>query len=77
METYRIPPLESILPGHRQELKELNRVLVYFDCKAKLCLIVPRRHGKCIFTQENFYLEGILNDISEQDTVMLTVNTSA
>ena len=44
---------------------------VYFDCKAKLCLIVPGRHGKYIFTQETSYLQGILNGINEQDTSLL------
>ena len=38
--------------------KYLNRV--YFDCKTQLCLIVP-----------SFYLQGILNDITEQDTSFL------
>ena len=27
--------------------------------------------GKYIFTQESFYLQGILNDIKEQDTSVL------
>ena len=27
--------------------------------------------GKYIFTQESFYLQGILNDINEQDTSVL------
>ena len=49
---------------------------VYFDCKTKLCLITPCRQGKYMFTQESFYLQGILNDINEQDTFFLTVNTS-
>ena len=40
----------------------------YFDCKTILCLIVPGRHEKIIFAQESFYLQGILNDISEHDT---------
>ena len=38
---------------------------------AKLCLIVPGRQGKYIFTQEHFGLQGILNDINEQDTSFL------
>ena len=41
-----------------------------------MCLIVPGRQGKNILTQESFYLQGILNDINEQDTSFLTVNTS-
>ena len=44
---------------------------IYFDCKTKLCLIVPGKQGKYIFTQEIFYLQGILNDINEQDTSFL------
>ena len=36
-----------------------------------LCLIIPGRHGKYIFTQEKFYLQGFLNDINEQDTGFL------
>ena len=28
-------------------------------------------HGKYIFTQKSFYLQGILNDINEQDTPFL------
>ena len=43
----------------------------YFDCKTKLCFIVPGRHGKHIFIQESIYLQGILNDINEQDTSFL------
>ena len=37
----------------------------------KLCLFVPGRHGKYIFTQESFYLQGILDDINEQGTSFL------
>ena len=42
-------------------------------CKIRLCLIFPNRHEKIkyIFAQEGFYLEGILNDINEQDTSFL------
>ena len=47
----------------------LNRV--YFDGKTKLCLIVPGRQGKYIFAQESFYLQGILDDINEQDISFL------
>ena len=32
---------------------------------------LPGRQGKYIFTQESFYLQGILNDINEQDTSFL------
>ena len=51
------------------QYKYLNRA--YFDCKTKLCLSVPCRHGKYIFKQESFYQQGILNDINEQDTYFL------
>ena len=44
---------------------------VYFDCKTKVCLIVPYRQGKYIFKQASFYLQGILDDINEQDTSFL------
>ena len=35
---------------------------VYFDCKTILCLIVPGRQGKYIFTQEHVDPQGILNE---------------
>ena len=50
------------------QYKSPNRV--YFDCKTKLCLLVPGRQ-EYIFTQESFYLQGMLNDINEQDTSFL------
>ena len=49
----------------------LSNISFYFDCKTRLCLIVPGRHGKYIFAQESFYLQGILGDINEQDTSFL------
>ena len=33
--------------------------------------MVPGRQGKCIFTQEVFCLQGILDHINEQDTSFL------
>ena len=42
-------------------IQYLNRL--YFDCKTKLCLIVPGKQGKYISTQEI--------DINEQDTSFL------
>ena len=36
-----------------------------------MCLIIPGRHGKYTLTQGSFYLQGILNDINEQDTSFL------
>ena len=44
----------------------LNRI--YFDSETKLCLIVSDRQRKFIFAQASFYLQGILNNINEQDT---------
>ena len=44
---------------------------MYFDCKTRLCLIVPCRQEKYIFAQASFYLQGILDDINEQDTSIL------
>ena len=43
----------------------------YFDCKIRLCLINPGRHEKIHFCTRTFYLQGILNDINEQDTYFL------
>ena len=51
------------------QYKYPNRV--YFDCKTRLCLILSGRQGKYTFTQESFCLQGILNDINEQDTSFL------
>ena len=42
--------------------------------RPKLCLIVPGSQGKYIFTQASSYLQGILNDINEQDTSFLDCN---
>ena len=36
-----------------------------------MCLIGPGRQGKYVFIQGNFYLQGILNNINEQDTSFL------
>ena len=49
----------------------LFNINVYFGRTAKLWLIVPGRQGKYIFTQESFYLLGILNNINEQETSFL------
>ena len=43
----------------------LSNINFYFDCKTRLSLKVP---GKHIFAQESLYLQGILDDINEQDT---------
>ena len=59
--------VSCLLPdGAFIQYKYLNRV--YFECKTKLCL---GRQGKYIFTQESFYLQGILNGINEQDRYFL------
>ena len=49
----------------------LSIINFYFDCKTRLCLIVPCRQEKTYFAQESFYLQGILDDINEQDTSFL------
>ena len=46
-------------------------LLFNIDFARPNCLFVPGRHGKYIFTQESFYLQGILGDITEQDTSFL------
>ena len=43
----------------------LSNINFYFDCKTRLCLAGKRKY---IFAQESFYLQGILDDINEQDT---------
>ena len=64
------------------QYKYPNRI--YFDCKTKVCPIVPGRQGKYIFifTQASFNLQGtcILDDINEHlgpqwTHLFLTVNT--
>ena len=55
----------------------LSNINFYFDCKTRLCLIVPGSQEKIyIFAQESVYLQGKLDDINEQDTFLLTVNTN-
>ena len=52
----------------------LSNINFYFDCKTRLCLIVPGRQEKIYFlsfAQESFYLQDILNNINEQDTSFL------
>ena len=49
----------------------LFNINFYFDCKIRPCLIVPGRHEKYISAPESFYLQGILDDINEQDTSFL------
>ena len=52
-------------------MASLSNINFYFDCKTRLCLIVPGRQEKNIFAQGSFYLQGILDDINEQDTSFL------
>ena len=50
----------------------LSNINFYLHCKTRLCLIGPGRQEKIyIFAQESFYLQGILNDINEQDISFL------
>ena len=50
----------------------LSIINFYFDCKTRLCLIVPGRQEKIyFFAKESFYLQGIRDDINEQDTSFL------
>ena len=50
----------------------LSNINFYFDCKTRLYLIVPGRHEKIYFCTRKFlYLQGILDDINEQDTSFL------
>ena len=51
----------------------LSNINFYFDCKTRLCHKVSGRLGEYIFTQESFYVQGILNDIHEQDNLFLIV----
>ena len=46
----------------------LFNVNFFFDYKNRLYFIVPGMYEKVIFAQENFCLQGVLNDINEQDT---------
>ena len=49
----------------------LSNINFYFGCKTKLCLIVPSRQEKMYFCTKSFYLQGILDDLNEQDTSFL------
>ena len=46
----------------------LSNINFYFDCKTRLCLIVPARQGKIYFCTRKFLLTRYINDINEQDT---------
>ena len=49
----------------------LFNINFYFDGKIRQCLVVPGRHEKIYFCTRKIYLQGILNDINEQDTSFL------
>ena len=49
----------------------LFNINFYFGCKTRLCLTVPGRHEKIYFCKKSFYLQGIFDDINEQDTSFL------
>ena len=49
----------------------LSNINFCFGCKTRMCLIVPGKQEKIYFTQESFYLQGILDDKNEQDTSFL------
>ena len=49
----------------------LSNINFYFDGKTRLCLIDPGRQEKIYFALESFNLQGILDDINEQDTYFL------
>ena len=46
----------------------LSNINFYFDCKPDCALQFLAGKRKYIFAQESFYLQGILDDINEQDT---------
>ena len=46
----------------------LSNINFYFDCKTRLCLIVPARQGKIYFCTRKFLFTRYINDINEQDT---------
>ena len=62
---------------YTSQMALLSNINFYFDCKTRLCLEVPGRQEKniIIFAQESFYLQGILDDINEQDTSFVDCNT--
>ena len=55
----------------------LFNINFYFDCKTRVCLIVPIAGiRKNIFAQESFYLQGIFDAIMNRTHLFLTVNTN-
>ena len=48
----------SFYKSHGTVIQYKYLIRVYLDYKTKLFPIVPGRHGKYIFTQESFYLQG-------------------
>ena len=53
------------------QMAVLSNINFYFYCKTRLCFIVPGRQEKIYFCTKSFYLQGILDDINEQDTSVL------
>ena len=56
------------LAGQMAPLFNMN---IYFDCKTKLCLIVPGRHSKIYFYTRKFLSTRYSQLIKEQDTSFL------
>ena len=55
--------IPCLLGGALIQYKYLIRL--YFGCNTKLCLIVPNKQRKYIFTLESFFAQGILNDSND------------
>ena len=51
----------------------LSEINSYFDCKTRLCLYSSwqAKENNYIFAHESFYLQGILDNINEQDPSFL------
>ena len=49
----------------------LSNINFYFDCKTRVCLIVPGRQEKIYFCTRKFLSTSILDDTNEQDTSFL------
>ena len=49
----------------------LSNINFYFDCKTRLCLIVPYRKEKIYFCAKKSYFQCLIDDINEQDTSFL------
>ena len=51
-----------------RQMELLSNINFYFDCNTRLCFIISGREEEIFIAQESFYLQGILDDINEQDT---------